>query len=286
MSLEYIASICQTTKLSAHKSIQRLEAKGLIVRTEFKNGRGGWTRYELPESVYQDILHNENFSNLRTNLGQMQDKVGAQLRTELRTTGSSSSSSNNIYKNTTTEEDSFISTVVESSALPPEWQEVNIEQLSPIGFTVTHLTQLAKSNKLPPAIVQDSIYAFAFDLEHNGKAKSIKVNPINFFMGILRSGQPYAAPGNYESPSDRSMRLYLEKKRADEQRKAAMEAELLETEFNEWSSSLTPEEKEQLLPLHILNQKHMSPKIAHLRTYYRDNVWPEKKNEIMKMLSA
>ena len=45
--------------------------------------------------------------------------------------------------------------------LPREWQNIDIEPLSQIGFTTTHLSQLAAQNKLPPQVVQDSIYAFA-----------------------------------------------------------------------------------------------------------------------------
>lgn len=108
-----------------------------------------------------------------------------------------------------------------------EWQNIDIEPLSKIGFTTIHLSQIAEQNKLQPQAVQDSIYAFAFDLQENNKAKSIKGDPINYFMGILRNGRVYTFPSNYESPQDKAMRLYTEQKEAIAQKKKALEKNLL-----------------------------------------------------------
>jgi hypothetical protein len=271
--------MCQTTKFSVRKTIQRLEEKKIITRNTFKNGRGGWTQYELADVVFKEIMQEETQEKLRTNLGQSEDKLRTQLRTELRK-NLSSSSSNNINTTTTGGDNFSVEERSYSQELPLEWQTVNIEPLNQIGFTMTHLTQLAKTNKLPPAIVQDSIYAFSFDLEHNEKAKTIKGSPINLFMGILRNGQPYAAPSNYESPVALSMRLYLEKKRGDELRIQAMEKELLDMDFKEWSNTLSPDEKESLLPDDIRRQKLEGPKVAYLRTYHRESIWPNKRKEI------
>lgn len=84
--------------------------------------------------------------------------------------------------------------------LSPEWAVVDTSPLSEIGFTPNHFNQLVKAGKFSADEVQDFIYFFAFDLKSNGKGRKIKGPPVNFFMGILQKGMPYAAPENYESP--------------------------------------------------------------------------------------
>jgi len=202
LSVEHIANVFQTTKFSVRKTIQRLEEKRIIIRNNFKNGRGGWTQYELSDVIFKEIMQEETQDKLRTNLGQSEDKVRTQLRTELRTITPSSSS--NISINTTTTE------------LPDEWQKINILPLESIGFTMGHLTQLQRAGITSAEFVQDSIDHFFYDLTTNNKGKEIKTNPLGYFMGIMKRVGVYAAPENYESEKDRALRTYIETK----QRKA------------------------------------------------------------------
>ena len=173
--------------------------------------------------------------------------MDTQPATQPTTALSSSSSSyiNNINTTTTGDEHKNQKAYV----LSDEWKSINIEPLNSIGFTSTHLAQIASQNLLSAAIVQDSINAFAFDLQENKKGASIKKgDPTNFFMGILRNGKPYAPPSNYESPQDKAMRIYLDRKREAEQSRAAMEKEAFDYAFKDWFSKLSDEEKIRLLP--------------------------------------
>ena len=264
LSIEHIANVCQTTKFSIRKTIQRLEEKKIITRNNFKNGRGGWTQYELADVVFKEIMQEETQEKLRTNLGQSEDKVRPQLRTELRT--NSSSSSSNI--NTTTTE------------LSSEWQKINWSSLESIGFNAGHLTQLQRTETVKVEYVQDAIDHFAYDLAHNGKTKEIKTNPLSYFMGIMKRAGLYTAPDNYESETDKALRLYIEAKKIQQEKQAAMEVEIIELSYNDWISELTEDEKRSLLPDHALNSKLEGQKIAALKTYYKKNIWPEKKIEI------
>jgi hypothetical protein len=246
LSIEHLAISCNTTKISAQKTIQRLENKGVLKRADFKIGRGGWTRYEIPESIYQEILYFENHNKLSLNLGQTQNKPKSEPRTQIRTQAASSSGINNINKTTTTSEGEILSNP--NMALTDEWVKIDIEPLNSIGFTKTHLNQIASQNKIQPKIVQDSINAFAFDLQENARAKTIKGDPINFFMGIVRNGRPYLPPSNYESPQDKAMRIYLERMREIEQKRVEEEKEAFNLAFNDWFLKLSNEQKRELLP--------------------------------------
>ncbi len=68
-----IAESCKTTTQSARKTIQRLEMKGIISRAEYKDGRGGWTRYELPDFLFQEVLRIETGD--KVGIGESQKKL-------------------------------------------------------------------------------------------------------------------------------------------------------------------------------------------------------------------
>ena len=280
LSLEYLANQLNICLGSVKTTIRRLQVKNLIKRIDFKNGRGGWSRYEVPNELFSEIMQLETEHKINISRIQTKYKTDTEVNTNFL-----SSSGNYIHKTTTTEDTQ--NTNQTQPKLPVEWQNIDIEPLSPIGFLKTHLSQIASQNKLSPEIVQDSIYAFAFDLQENNKAKSIKGDPINFFMGILRKVGPYVTPSNYESPQDKSMRLYLENKLAIEQRRAKAEKEAINLAFNDWFSELTDEQKIEFLP-EMLRHNTNSEKLgkskileSSARNHFEAVIWPEIKEKIL-----
>lgn len=264
LTLEYMSHHINTDKMSIKTSAYRLEMKSFLLRVEYKAGRGGWTKYELPKDVFHDILQNETDNKLITNWQQTDNKPITQPVTQPVTTLSSSSSD----INTTTTE------------LSDEWQKIDISSLESIGLTFGHLTQLQRSGIESAEIIQDSINHFAYDLIHNSKAKEIKTTAIGYFMGIMKRAGLYTAPDNYESEKDRTLRIYMETKKRQQEKQAAVEAELIDLSYNEWSFELTEDEKKALLPDHTLNSKLEGPKIAALKTYFKKNIWPNIQNKI------
>ena len=109
-------------------------------------------------------------------------------------------------------------------------------------MTQNHVNQILKLGKLTLEQVQESIEHFAFDLEHNDKAKTFKFSPVDVFMGMMRKGAYYNAPANYEAREARNKRLYLEDKKRKEEVKLKLESELKEVEWKEWSEKLTDQE--------------------------------------------
>lgn len=276
LSLEYIATNCKTTFYSAKKTLQRLEKKHVILRSSFKKGRGGWTKYELPHFIFQDVLFSETKGKSRTNQGQIEDKIETEMGTKSRTNYSSSGGIYNLNTTTTSEPNN-------SKTLTNEWLNMDIEPLSNIGFTKTHLSQIASQNILSTELVQNSIYAFAFDLQENNKAKNINSDPINYFMGILRKGKPYAPTSNYESPQDKAIRLYKEKMKEIEQRRVAIEKDAINLAFNDWFVQLTDDQKRELLPEMLRrNAKLEKNRIleSSARGHFETEVWPDLKKKI------
>jgi hypothetical protein len=270
IAITVLAGSCGTTVLSAQKTIQRLEGKGLLRRVSFRNGRGGWTRYEVAQDVFQEILHLESQDKLRTNLGQTSDELRSQPRTERRTSASSSSSSVldlEILKTTTGAE-----LPDKIAPLPDAWDQIDSTPLADLGFSRAHLIQLARDGKLSVEEVQDSIHFFAFDMKRNGKGKEIKGPPVSFFMGILRKGVPYAPPSNFESPEEAARRLYVESKRRLKERRESQEQEMKELEFSEWRNELTREAINAIVP----EVSRSFPKLSEssLKAHFDEYVWP------------
>lgn len=67
-------------------------------------------------------------------------------------------------------------------------------------------------------------------------------------MGILRNGQVYAPPENYESPEQEAMRLFLERKKAELAKKEQIEKEILDIHFKEWLENLTEQQIKAMAP--------------------------------------
>lgn len=277
LTLEHLANQLDIRAGSVKTTLRRLQTKNFIKRITFKNGRGGWSKYEVPGNLYSEIMQLETEHKLNTNRAQTEHKTDTELGTKLNTSVPSSSG-NYIYKETTTGDTQY--------QLPTEWRNLDIEQLNNIGFTKNHLVQIALQNKLSVQTVQDSIYAFAFDLQENNKAKSIKGDPINFFMGILRNGRVYTFPSNYESPQDKAMRLYTEQRRVVEQKKKLLEKESFDLAFGEWFGELTEAQKIAFLPENMQNTKIAFGKNKVIesaaRSYFEKEIWPDKKQEIIK----
>ena len=257
---------------SINTTLIRLESKGFIKRIANQGGRGGWKKIRVNALKYQEMLYMETIHKPSTNHAQTQHKHCTESNTLPYTIAPSSS---NFIKTTTTG----------LTPISNEWLSIDVEPLASIGFSKNHLSQIYSQNKLSSAIVQDSIYAFAFDLQENNKMKVINGDPINFLMGILRKGKPYTPPSNYESPQDKAMRIYHERMKQKEDKRQVIEKESRDLAYTEWFSKLEDKEKRQFLPQNLRrNARVENNKMldGSARNYFKDEVWPIKKKEIVQ----
>ena len=239
--IESLARQCQTTNYSMRKTLQRLEKKGVITRKEYKNGRGGWTIYEIKELSYQQIVQSELQMKLRTNLGQSEDKPGTELRTQPRTNPPSSSSYINIA--TTTSDDK------KSQGLAVTIPDV----LRSAGINENHINQVEQ--KFPQAVtgLQRSLEALAFDIETAGGSEAFKKanrvqSLIGWFFGSLKQGGYESRNDGFLTDEERGEREALERIR---KRKAERERLRQETEdllFSEWLETQSDAELVRAVP--------------------------------------
>lgn len=182
LSIDYIANGINKSNGSIKTSIVRLCDKGFLRVNSYKNGRSGWSQYEIPIHIYQDLIQIETEHKLNTNQIQTKHKIDTQPDTELNTSFSSSSKLNNINKTTTTE-------------IPEEWQ-FDLKEYAGFGFGRTQLLQLINLSfevpKINAAQVEQSLVEFKYSLEVN-EINTTKP-PIYLLMSILRSGESYSSP--------------------------------------------------------------------------------------------
>lgn len=238
LTLEHIAKSLKRSTGAVKTTLQRLEKKSYLIRVEFKNGRGGWSRYEVPDNIYHEVLRNETGNKVTTNWQQTDNKVASQLATEPVTSTSSSSSFLNIKETTTTQ-------------LSEEWN-FDITPYAKFGFMPSQLKQLAPLGVISAMDVEQSLIEFYFDLENNS-LPLIKGGKVGFLMGLFRKGVKYTSEA------------YLNEQEAvisEMARRSRVKREnALQAKFEAWEASLNGEERKEIerkLPtqLMVLNHAH------------------------------
>ncbi len=257
---------------AAKDALKALIKKNLINRLQGKGCRGGFIHLDIPHIVKKVSLL---LFEREVNKGMTRGEQELNQEVQRGVLGISSSSSNLLNTTTTDTRNKFL--------LSEEWQNVSIKPLHEIGFSETHLAQIAKQNILSPNVVQDSIYAFSFDLKENNKKKEITGNPINFFMGILRKGLPYTPPDGYETPQERHMRLYEEKMSKLKAQREEIEKKAFNLAFEDWFRDLPDSKKIEFIPKNFRNNPRLEKnKILEggARDYFTKEIWPDIKGKI------
>lgn len=225
MTITHISNATKIKPGSIKTSIARLCERNFLSISTFKNGRGGWTQYEIPEGVYRELLQMETQHKLHTNLTQTQHEVHTQLDTQPDTYGSSSSSSN--IKTTTTE-------------IGDEWN-FDISPYAKFGFTASQIKQLATLGVISASEVEQSLIEFNYDIDNNNLPK-ITTNKVNFLMGLLRKGTPYISESyqNKTSQIEMQMQERLQKRQLEQQKNAVFSwyEQLSEDEINNLKQAL------------------------------------------------
>lgn len=271
LSIEYIATSCNSTISSIKKSLQRLEKKGVVIRGGFKLGRSGWTQYILSDTVYNEILLSENFRTNTQNWRQTKDNLEPKLETNMKT--NSSSSSSNINISTTTD-------------LPADWKKIDLTPLKQINFGMTELKNIYKKcfEIFTPYQIQESINHFAFGITNNPSRYKNMKSPAAVLVNQLNQGILWEEDG-YISLEEIAQ---IEK---SEKRRLFLESQFKQPKFFEWFNSLSNEEKDRIVPDGIKTSTSymVSKEIIQkeqAKVYFEKKIWPKMLEEIMDGISV
>lgn len=252
---EMFIDACQTNINIINNALERLIKKGFIVREVGKKGYGGFRSFLISETL-KNVIEQEL----------------QQPKLDKKTVGKVIPS----YR-----EESSLSNITRHS-LPEEWASIDFFPLENIHFSINHIEQLYQQNKLTAQQVQESLYAFDFDLKENGKGKSLRVGPLNYFMGILKNGRPYAPPQNYENPLEKALKSYISSHEGRVQKQQELEKKALEIAFNEWGKKLSDVD---ILSICEGNSYANDPssllRKGALINYFQKQIWPEIKTTLL-----
>lgn len=281
LTLEHLSEALKASCGCIKTTIQRLEAKGAVVRVGFKNGRGGWSKYTIPDLLFQELLQYESNNKSAANWQQAYNRPAYQSTTQPTT-----SSHSNIRINTIT-------------TLPEDFKQIDFSSLSEIGFDESHVIQIHREYTQKPEIslsaeiVQNSINALAFDLKYNNVANDLKRPPAVFLTYLLKKGQPYSSktPEKVLTPREESMKEYLLSQEKKNLKLLEIETMAKGFALKEWLDELPDEELFSFNPDKDVRPTGMPEKLYQLskrkraielaKEYFNTILWPKKRDKIL-----
>jgi predicted transcriptional regulator len=243
---ESLIELTGSTRKTLKKIITRLVEYGLINKEQGKVGRGGFYCFRLSKSIRNAILEYKKRLN-----------IDNQLISDFSLQGNIITEGNGENKQYT--------------KLPKEWDTIDCESLSDLGFSKLQLKQIYQKGTNTPEIVQQSINHFAFALENNIKEMSKYEKPLKALMGVLLKGSGWFEE-KYKKPQEIALKLHLEQQRKQKKEVDTMLKELTLLEFPVWESKLKQEEIEKIVSADILKSKVKPAIKGSLRLYFTENI--------------
>ncbi len=238
-----VAEVLKTTPHSAKVTLQRLQAKGFVHRSGFKNGRGGWSTYEIPEGTYRALSVRETRSKLATNRQQTDNETGNKLTTKPATEPATTPLSSSSYI-----ENKFTPTTAETRARAEDvWtpEDLDYSMLTDVGFGRSQALQL-RSLGLSFDVVQRSLVYFEFELRYTASGKTIQ-EPLALLMKRMRQNGSWEAPEEYEKRHAHFHTRFAEREQQLQEKEPAEEKN---GDFLETGGCITsPSDVDQGLPL-------------------------------------
>jgi hypothetical protein len=280
ITLEAMSISLQSPKGSVKTTTNRLREKLVIKTIDQKEGRGGFTKYRLDDSIYQEILHYESVNNRITNGEQSDNKRISKPITEPITSSPSSSSSYVLedFKTTTTETKNFDSS--SGSALTAEWIEIDYSRLEFIQFGKSHLLQWYSRKYCDAKAAQESIWHYAYFLKYSTGKKPD--SPIAYLMGVMAKEKYFSRPDGYVSPEEEAQQNRIMQQRREVEQRKEREQEFFELVFEEYFMNLSAKKIRELSP------QITSPEGAKacIRNRYFEEHWLDIREAFQKGLSV
>jgi hypothetical protein len=243
---------------SVTRTMERMLKSGLLVRYDSKKGRGGWSKYEISEQLFLEIVQLETNNRLNRMPRQNTDIIMTQTPTQIPTAPSSSSSFNINNTTTTNEEGRNVDDIIFSDVLLG------------MGFNHGHKVQIIRDSTMPIDEIQLSLDSLSFDLEFDDMKKSLR-SPISVIMKLLKNNSSYTSAKGYESEEDRIIRENTERTQAKNKERAEAKNKLINASFDEWVGEMSRNEIQNIVPPvgEPFSQLHMEM----IKGYYRDNIF-------------
>ena len=257
ITYETLAHITQIRFSSIKTTAKRLAKEDqLITLKALGKGPGVQVEFGVRSELIKSYVSNQSGETSK-NRHNTDTEYRHNTDTRTDTNALSSSSKENLEKTTTTS---------------PNQTSVDLEQfkipqsVSDTGFSKSHLKQVVTEGILSNTEIQESLDAFAYDLEVGN------VNPrttkLRLFLGILRKQKtPYVSEAMLEAEKA-DMEAYMERVQKAEEVKKQYQQQQLNEKFQKWLESLTEEQKREIAPPSNLVKEGSQAQRSLLRDYF------------------
>ena len=150
-SAGHLAHYLEVSNDSIKSAIRQLRIKGLLEKTNFKDGRGGGTKFLIPDLIYRDLL-----SESRLKVEQKQVISGLKVGLEVGQQVGQSLPSSSSFNITTTNYKADALAKIELT-----------ESLTLLGFNQGHIEQLLRDSSLTPDEIQQTVSSSTIAAKYN-----------------------------------------------------------------------------------------------------------------------
>jgi hypothetical protein len=289
---EFLRNLLNTDIHSVKTTIYRLVKKGLIGRMEGKRGNGGYSIFYITETVRNIVLEINRqldlYSKLSFCLQDNKEPIGKPLVNALV----------NPLVNTLNVVSSNINNITTTN-MPEDFKQIDFSSLSGYGLDESHIIQIYREYSKKPElslsaeIIQNSIYALAFDLKHNNVAENFKQSPVVLLTALLKKGQPYSSktPEKVLSPREEAMQEYALAQKKKNLKILEIETQTKDFAQQEWLNNLSDKELLELnqndnlrpegMPEKVFEISRRKKALALAKEYFDIAIWPTKQKQIL-----
>jgi len=197
------------------------------------------------------------------------------------------------------EADVVSSYINNTTNIPENFKQIDFSPLIDFGFDESHIIQIYREYTKKPElslsadIIQNSIYALAFDLKHNNVAESFKHSPTVVLTALLKKGQPYSSktPEKVLTPREEAMQEYTSAQKKKNLKILEIETHTKELAQQEWLNNLLDEELLEFnqncdscpkgMPIKIFEISKRKKSLALAKEYFDTIIWPTKQKQIL-----
>jgi hypothetical protein len=253
------------TERTAQSVIYRLETDGYILREAIKGGRGGWTSYEIPNEIYNQLvqLKTKLTTNINRNLQQAYSKPTSELTPKHTTIDSSKLDSNILNK--------YNTNLLSNDDL----DEVDLSSCAEFGVTKSIIPDIRKNKwDVTKFQLETHIERFAIWAKNPANTEGIKNLRGLFCSNIKRIAETGTDPlDTVKTEAEHLIERMIAKRKEQLETQKKLQEELLNIEFESWLMSKSQSQLRELVPGNSLTEFGSARYKDLVKAYFKDNVW-------------
>ncbi len=263
-------------------TLKRLKKRNLVVNNTLRMGGPAARRYlGIPPMVlaaYSKLLfHQKGSLDTGNKPGTLTgNKLGSELGSKLGSTPSSKLVSNNIL---TTREGNREQP---SESAKPDFSDVSITAIEHLGITTKHLRDIENQKlQVSQSQLEDFISRFSIYASNPSNIANVRNKAALFIKMVQSLARGEDVLSDIKSEEDEILEAFLKRKEEAKKRRLELEKRALDMEFSDWLEGLTSAQRDQYAPPTTIVESGSENQNRLLKQWYSDNIWPDKKNEIL-----